>query len=257
MAKKYKKIIAIITHKANADKVAAIQKTWLSKPLPLDYLVMFVHGNDGGFVPRLEGNRLYLPAKESWENLPNKMYDLYQYCDKNFEFDYLFKIDDDVYFRPKWLTAYPWQIVDYAGIMGRSLVHEQSGSEDGNIHKHGLQNRYSGKYPACFAMGSFYVLSHKVVRAIASKRREELEDCQMSMGYEDFMVSKIVAEEIGKDCVRDDWNVRGMKKYFFRPYYFRELSADQILHEHQFFYFLTMKKIISNCVYRLRKIIIV
>ena len=84
----------------------AIKDTWLSKPLPPDHLVLFVYGNDGGVVPRLDGQNLFLEAKESWANLPNKIYDLYKYCVKSFEFEYLFKIDDDVYMDNKSIMTF-------------------------------------------------------------------------------------------------------------------------------------------------------
>lgn len=251
---RYKKIIAVITHAGNRDRADAIKKTWLSKPLPKDYLFLFVHGNDGGKVPRIEGDKIFLPAKESWENLPNKMYDFYEYCVAQFDFDYLFKIDDDVCFQQKWLKKYPIQKIDYAGLMQYPAKRKSREKNDHNVRKHGLAHEYRGRRPAFFASGAFYVLSYKVVKAIVAQPKSAHEDCQMDAGYEDHMIAKAFIEESQKQpLLSEDWNLMGPRKYFFYPYYFTDLSASQILHHYSFFTGLILKQIFLNTLNELKK----
>ncbi len=259
--KKYKKIICVITHKGNADKVVAIKATWLAKPLPSDYLVLFVYGNDGGVVPRIEGDMLFLSAKDSWANLPNKIYDLYSYCANHFEFEYLFKIDDDCCVRRKALIAYPGTMIDYAGIFHGDITASSPnrlvGARDVDpravAHEIRQDHIYQGDLPRAFACGPLYVLSYRVIQMIAAKPAYLYEDCNLEVGLEDVMVGKAVQESGLESVVFDDWKLFRLSKYFSKPYYLTDLNAQKIRAAHSFFYLIVVKRVLLGLVDKLSK----
>lgn len=232
--KKFKKIICVITHKGNAERIRAIKETWLSKPLPADYLVLFVYGNDGGVVPRLEGSNLYLPASESWNNLPNKIYELYLYCFNNFEFEHIFKIDDDGYVHPHYLLNYPRsRFVDYAGRFIFCGVDEKRTIDNNWAAIHGVKP-YLGVLPKSCASGPFYILSSKVVRMFILEGESETtmdhRNCQT--GLEDLMIASAVEsleEKYPGSINREDWGAPFFfERVFIFPNYKTSLTASQM-----------------------------
>ena len=64
------------------------------KSISKNITVIFVYGRPG-CKPNLEGDNLYLDCPEAYEKLSEKVYQFYDYCMQNFEFDYIFKTDDD------------------------------------------------------------------------------------------------------------------------------------------------------------------
>lgn len=245
----YKKIFAIITHNGSSDRLEAISKTWLPK-LSSENLILFVYGNDGHAVPRREGNKLILAATESWGNLPNKIYELYQYCAKNFDFEYLFKIDDDVCVDPEKLLAYPTQPIDYGG---RFNYFSESNVVNYGERFHQTKG-YQGNFPSQYANGSLYVLSRRAVEKIISFSKSELEDCRLDPGYEDVMIGKCMesSNDISRPYVFDDWKKNLVRWYFFVPYYLNDLNALEIRNKYHLWSLRILSACVRECFARLR-----
>ncbi len=215
-----------------------IKDTWLSRPLPSDHLVLFVYGNDGGVVPRLEGQNLYLEAKESWANLPNKIYDLYKFCVNSYDFEHLFKIDDDVYVASQSLVRYPKNQIDYGGRFFNDPDFRSNPIAYEKHRKHRAKRGlpvYEGKIPAEYAYGQCYLLSYHLAKQIVSLSREGLEDCFLNGGLEDVMVGKVVEQlrVSGLHVEVDNWRSSIWKRYFIAPFCEADLSKEQILARHK------------------------
>jgi len=188
---KYRLIIGVHTCPKNLERVEAVKQTWLSKKLPDDVLVLFVYGDDGGVTPRLEGDNLYLPSKECYELLPEKTYDFLKYCIDNFDFDHVFKCDDDLYLDIDTLLNYPFANKDYAGQRFYSFRNDR---QHHYLKADGEHKPYKGKYPDQYMLGNGYVLSKRAAQIITSKSKNEIGILNLDVGYEDVMVGYLIEE---------------------------------------------------------------
>ena len=88
-------LIGILTCDKYKGRADGIRNSWL-KLLPPSYRVLFIHGRPGQ-REGVEGDCLFLDCPESYEILPQKVHAFLEYALRHFEFDYLFKTDDDTY----------------------------------------------------------------------------------------------------------------------------------------------------------------
>jgi hypothetical protein len=90
-------LIAICSSHVHAERRAAVRETWLSR-LVCGMEAHFFVGN-GPHVS--EKNLVALPANDSYAALPSKVQVFFQYALERYDFDYLFKCDEDTYLFPE------------------------------------------------------------------------------------------------------------------------------------------------------------
>lgn len=192
-------IIGVLTCPKNHHRADGIRETWL-KLVP-DYVrVLFVFARPGR-NHSLEGNELYLNCPEAYEKLPEKAHLFYEFCAKNFDFDYIFKTDDDSYIEMNKFLSFDKQGGDYIGRF--------QGMEDSAVTRTWHYGKctdktyeipYEGEYVCDWARGGGYFLSRKAVdvllpRTAVSFSKELFEDKMVgdALGI-DARVSVIHAE---------------------------------------------------------------
>lgn len=178
-------LIGILTcdrYKVRAD---GIRNSWL-KLVPWNYRVLFIHGRPGE-PEGVEGDCLYLDCPESYEMLPQKVHAFLAYSLRNFEFDYLFKTDDDTYLDLERFISFDKAGADYIG-----QFREQPLAEIGKTWHYGkctdksYEVPYEGPFVCAWATGGGYFLSRRAA-AIAADRTM---DTFANSLFEDKMVGE-------------------------------------------------------------------
>ncbi len=105
-------IVGIMSCQAADERQSAVRRTWL-RTTP-DCETMFFVGRPGR-PPSLEGDTLYLDCSDWYEDLPAKTLAFLRYCLEHFQFDYIFKCDDDTYVDLQKLVRMPFLGADYVG----------------------------------------------------------------------------------------------------------------------------------------------
>ncbi len=77
------------------DRMQAVRETWLSQEVNGVQALFFVGGSDG--VTHVGGDVMHLPSPDTYERLPEKVLSFFKEALERFEFDWLFKCDDDTY----------------------------------------------------------------------------------------------------------------------------------------------------------------
>lgn len=141
--KKVPILVGICSAQGYAARRDAVRATWLTHPVEGIECVFFL----GGPVPEEEqgrGDVLGLDAPDSYGSLPLKVGEFFRMALARYEFDWIFKCDDDTYLD---LSRLPGLIDPEAGIIGDVLLERRRAP--------------SG--------GSGYFLSHAVVREIVER----------------------------------------------------------------------------------------
>jgi glycosyltransferase involved in cell wall biosynthesis len=103
-------LIAIVACHKNADKVAAQRRTWLKSTYGVDYKIFYGEGA----TREPEADEVFLDVKDDYVSLPSKMKAIYQWVlDNGYEF--VCKVDDDVFVEVPRLVTAGWQKHDYTG----------------------------------------------------------------------------------------------------------------------------------------------
>ena len=108
-------IILIISCKKNIHKINKLRSLWVNDLKKFGITCLFVIGNNKTEPSQILDDILFLEANDYYEALPEKIYYSFQYINKHFEFDYIYKVDDDLILNPLYLIK--TQLVgDYIGI---------------------------------------------------------------------------------------------------------------------------------------------
>jgi hypothetical protein len=108
-----KMLVLICSCQATPDRRDACRETWLAHGLPNGMEAVFLVGRPG--VPcALAGDTLYLDCDDSYVGLPQKMHRAYNEALARWDFDWLFKTDDDSWVNLLRVMAYP-RTRDYMG----------------------------------------------------------------------------------------------------------------------------------------------
>jgi len=130
--------------KNRSTKQKAIRQTWF-KNVPYDVSCVFY---EGGYpkAERRSRDQVFLNCGDAYEDLAEKTYRFLSFCISHFEFDFIFKCDDDTYVHIPRLLACGFEQHDYLG-----------NKPPGIFWKDGM-----------FAQGGAYFLSKRAVQAILS-----------------------------------------------------------------------------------------
>lgn len=91
-------VVGVMSGRNLFERRERCRRTWFRHGLsPADVeLVFFVGGADGG-APHREGDVVELPCPDDYQHLPQKTRCFVEWADQHFDFDFLFKCDDDTY----------------------------------------------------------------------------------------------------------------------------------------------------------------
>lgn len=199
-SKKIEIVILLATCDKYIEKIKAIQETW-GKQAKLNYKVIYAIGKPNLNSPYVDGDFLYVNCRDDYESLLLKLVLAFEYIYNNYEFDYIYKIDDDCYLN---IDLFEKNIKDQ--LDGRPYL-------SGAIQKSGEKINPKWHYGKCssssfdvpymydaprysYGKGGYgYFLNKKCLPFIVDKKnilREELDKGIYS--YEDMRMSEILAE---------------------------------------------------------------
>ena len=181
-------LIGILSCEKHRERADGIRNSWL-KLVPTSYRVLFIHGRPNE-PEEVAGDCLYLNCPESYETLPQKVHAFLRYSRDHFEFDYLFKTDDDTYLDLERFISFDRLGADYIG-----QFREQPMAERGKTWHYGkctdksYEVPYERPFVCPWATGAGYLLSRKAVDIASAKTGETYRDSL----FEDMMVGEALA----------------------------------------------------------------
>jgi Galactosyltransferase len=192
---KTKTIVLVLSCEATADRREACRSTWMSHVQPVgEILPVFVIGRPGKH-PELIGDVLFVDAPDSYQGLPVKVWAAIRESFIRFDFEWIFKTDDDSFVNLYRLRHYP-RSSDY---MGRRVNPKGNGQGSGcgwsmrEVHKRELTTsskavRRPNFFRGTWADGSGYFLSRRAASMIAE---EPFESAQRAL-FEDKFVGEVL-----------------------------------------------------------------
>jgi hypothetical protein len=117
-------LVGICSCDRYSDRRRVARETWL-RNLPFGISALFFSGNAGATD---EPGLVSLPVPDTYDQLAGKVHSFYRYALERYNFEYLFKCDDDTYVRPERLCTLPRSGVDFLGSMQIRLGYAQGGA---------------------------------------------------------------------------------------------------------------------------------
>jgi len=182
-----KLIIGIATCEKHSERQDAVRNTWGKDPK--DIAVLFLIGREGQ-KSELNGDTLYLNCSDTYADLWEKTIAFLQYCERNFDYDYIYKCDDDTYVNISEIRNVPYNEHDYCG----GPIHEYDEKlvkRSYELHSLPFTKEMDEtiKYTGSWVNGGGgYFLSRKAVRVILSQHK----NCLKVKLPEDVAVSYIL-----------------------------------------------------------------
>ena len=167
----YKTITAIISYYNHDKERKAIQETWMQKNNHgTNKFLFFIGRNDTNKTLQIKENHIYLPFQEKYRKLTTKILYAFLFIHFKYEYDYIIKVDDDVYLNMECLYNTINQYTKkydgkktavYMGKFVRQFAIK-------NKRNKWYEPKWLGKYPS-YAIGPTYILSKKAVNFIYKK----------------------------------------------------------------------------------------
>ena len=159
------------SHKANA-----IRNTW-GKDLPkFGFKHLFLMGRPELKQAMIDGDTLYVPCEDNYESLLLKLILGYEYLYEHFEFNYVYKIDDDCFLDIRKFKADIYPHIHSKKYFG-SKVNPKGANLDTKWHfgkctHPSFEKPFSqGKAPFDFALGGFgYLLHREVIPTLTTQK---------------------------------------------------------------------------------------
>lgn len=200
-----KVLIGILTCDKYNSRADGIRNSWL-KLIPSNYRVLFIHGRPGQ-PEGVEGDCLYLDCPESYEMLPRKVHAFLKYCLSNFEFDYLFKTDDDSYLDLERFISFDRQGADYIGQFREQPVADVGKTwHFGKCDDKTYEVPYERPFVCPWATGGGYFLSHEATRIAAERTAHTFADHL----FEDMMIGEALTLHPGLRVLRTQFASMGV-----------------------------------------------
>lgn len=188
-------IIGVYTCPKYSNRQKAVCNTWF-KEIPDHITALFVM-SDPGRPARIEGNTLFLDCPEGYEFLTVKTFRFVEFCLTHFDFEYIFKADDDTYLDILSFLQFKKQ-GDYIGRMvGSSDKDIDRTWHFGKFAESSLEKPYQGKFIAKWAAGGDgYFLSRRAAEFF-NQHAKNLVNAELESpdycGYEDKFVGDILS----------------------------------------------------------------
>lgn len=157
-------IVGVLSGLKEHSRRNQCRKTWMSQLKQHNCPAFFLFGNSKQTAQK--DDELHMCCPDDYISLPQKTRNFCQFCLDNYDFEYLFKCDDDTYVAVDRFLAYK-PIGDYVGIDPVECF------EDGQYSK-GFNSGGAG-----------YFLSHKAAQIVATHLTEKT-------GAEDLLVGRLL-----------------------------------------------------------------
>ena len=190
-------IYGIYTCPKYQDRTSAVRDTWF-KQIPKDAVALFVVSDEGNEA-RVEGQTLYLDCPEGYEYLTSRTCHFIRFCIEHFEFEYIFKMDDDTYLNvPRFLNFQ--KTGDYIGrFVGRPDRDCDRTWHYGKFSNPSLEKPFEGTFITRWAAGGDgYLLNRKAADSFVLHSGDILESELRQpayCGYEDKMVADVLSKD--------------------------------------------------------------
>ncbi len=190
-----KVVVGIMTHRQNLQK-AQLVFDHLTRAVDSEnnqIKIFYILGN-GGEDPAIQDNKILLSSQDEYGLLPRKTIDFIRFCNSHFDFDYLVKIDDDVYVRD-FQELLVHLKGDYCGkiyeINKKNVLTEFMVRTKCAPKINGRNSLYKLSLPDKYIRGGLYALSAGFADLLSKQECNEIEDLVSIPGLEDLMVSKL------------------------------------------------------------------
>jgi len=208
----YKNILLLFTSKKTYNRVDILKKYWLKSNLLKDYKLIIVTG--GNKITYMEKDNnfdiLYTNCDDTYIKFPHKVYESIKYVYNYFKYDYVIKIDDDVYLNIDNLTKYIEECTyDYVGYeLGKDRV-------DNRWHFGRTTLEYEFEWneaqKGTYFNGPCYILSNKATSYISKSIHESYIKNHI---YEDYAISNILYQYDIKRCAIEHFNLPNIYEMF-------------------------------------------
>lgn len=187
MKKKTNIVVGICSFHGMGDKRKAVRSTWLAHPAQGVECMFFVGGNRA--PEGEEEDTVGLDAADGYNELPGKVKSFFRYALENYEFEWLFKCDDDTYLELSRLASLIDEDYD---LIGDAMV--------------ALRNSPSG--------GAGYLLKRSMVEKLV--KAPGFAEC----GAEDVIVGELVGQLGGR--------LKSTKRLYMSNVYYPEQENDMV-----------------------------
>jgi hypothetical protein len=169
-------LIGVLTCQAYQDRANTVRQTWGRQAEAIVYAV-----GRPGQPSELAGDTLYLDCPDGYADLPRKTLAFFRFVRDRFDFDHVFKCDDDTLLNVPALEALPKRH-DYMGFV--------TGYENPPGPRVWRGVSFDGPWRGPWACGGVgYLVSRKAVKILADCQDRELTDGEV---FEDKMVADIL-----------------------------------------------------------------
>lgn len=213
----HKYIFVLYTSYNTIDRIDVLREYWLKSDFLNKYkLIIVIGGHKRTHLERehkfgFDIDILYTEDDDSYIRFPYKVYNSIKYISTYFEFEYLIKVDDDVYLNIKRLYNLLQKTPDY-DYMGFELGHK---GIDSKWHYGRATPDYEFEWneviKGTYYNGPCYVLSNKAANLISNAKHEEYMKHHI---YEDVAVSNILHDYNIKRKSIDFFNTPNIYEYF-------------------------------------------
>lgn len=107
-------LVAVVACHKNQAKVDELRKTWIPSLYKIDYKIFYGKGAPRDPLP----DEVFLDVDDGYLSLPAKMKAIYQWT-LDHGYEYVYKVDDDVFVNVERLIPAGWQKHDYSGRVNR------------------------------------------------------------------------------------------------------------------------------------------
>jgi len=157
-----KLIIGILSCAKYGKKQDAVRKTWLNDCVRLGVRAYFLVGRPGQ-KSEAQGDILYLDCGDAYLDLPHKTIAFLRFVEEHFDYDYIYKCDDDTYVNLPSLLNLSIEAYDYCGYQYKDMF-----LNDKWHQKHVAPHLRNQPYPGTFlgpwmTGGSGYLLSKRAL----------------------------------------------------------------------------------------------
>ena len=187
-------IILIITCAKNIKKISILRQLWVHQLKVFGITVLFVVGNNKTKPTYIKDDIIFVNGSDFYEGLPEKIFQAYKFIYQNFQFKYIYKVDDDVIINPLNLikTRLKGDYIGIKKIVDKSFNRywHKGKCKDSSLNNIGypLNRIYYDTYHAKGESG--YFLSKKAI------------DCIMK--YEKYIITDLYEDKVFGDILRKE-----------------------------------------------------
>jgi len=163
-----KLIIGIESCAKYRHKQDAVRKTWLKDSDKAGIKAYFLIGRPGR-PSEVLGDILYLDCGDGYLDLPAKTIAFLRFIEGNFDYDYIYKCDDDTYVNISTLLKLSIEPYDYCGYQYKNMVLKNKWHEK-HLEPHLRHQTYPGTYLGPWMTGGCgYLLSKRAVQYVINE----------------------------------------------------------------------------------------